>query len=1000
MCSARFKARTKLEFRAGYFVLRRRVQVSRLSTRRRGQEHANVNDETANPKVAAKQYVRTAAIREATAGHELTVLNRLGIQPPTSGHIRCPYPDHGGANDWRWDTQKGRAFCTCTKADSIFDVIMKVDGVNFEEAKIFAANALGRTDLIERRFDAHADALLCPPSSQRDVELPRLYLASRLGVDPTLVLMPNTRAVGWKSLAYHDGRSVVAAPPCTVWETVDRDGRRHAMRIWVNEGGNGKADLGTKDGQKRDVKQSAHKLKGDNTSGRSVIWGNTEASKMILCEGIETASAVAAAFRPEVTSGELFVGAATTATSLEAFRPWLTTKEVVVGADRDELSDGKRPPSFRGEIAARTFCARNDRIETRIALPGPPGAKCDWLDVFAREGPDAVRTGILAAATLAEMPRPEFADRQTHGDAKLSSGDCTSDCRDLYPLPTRSSLILKYQRDRDGRLTLIREITTASGDVHTVAVGSPVGVPARLRYADAADTFGIRVAVEGMDGKLHEVDLRREALASPAGRDVLAAMYGAGLRVEPDGEKTVLSLLKSADPPAEIVVVRRAGWHDLDGVGRIFVCPGGDVVGATADARIELDAASRLAPGVARKGSYDDWKAAVAIACSVPSCGHWAVGVVAGFAGVVLSLAGLDTCGILFSGMTSTGKTLAQRLAASAFSVPSEGGAGLFQSARTTANAIEYVAARASGTVLVLDELAHVPGRELAKLVYSLAGNIGKARMTSDSRPRQQHEWRTFVMMSAERGLAEMIASDGAQMPPGVALRVLDVDVSEVNRSVPESTLEAIAQIYHSYGHAGPAFVNALYAAGLFGEGVSIREQIHRRAQAFAEGSTGGATRRSALVFGLLAETADLMKQFEIQPMSVDVQGAISWAWNAFRSSPESRLLDDVNSVVLDRLTDWIATHWGSKITHVGDDRLHPEAFGWYDDECVYVRSTKLVEATGNVLKEREVARILSRQGKILKRKAADCTFVNHVPKHGPVKAYALSREHFGRPPD
>ena len=50
-----------------------------------------------------------------------------------------------------WNFLTGRALSTCQSnghADTIFDVVMKVRGINFEAAKLFVAEAVGRHDLI------------------------------------------------------------------------------------------------------------------------------------------------------------------------------------------------------------------------------------------------------------------------------------------------------------------------------------------------------------------------------------------------------------------------------------------------------------------------------------------------------------------------------------------------------------------------------------------------------------------------------------------------------------------------------------------------------------------------------------------------------------------------------------------------------------------------------------------------------------------------------------
>src|SRR5215510_1934253 len=100
----------------------------------------------------AGRYIQTKAIRDAVAGRETEVLSALGIQwNGKSDHIRCPYPGHEDEHpSWRWNPVKRKAHCTCTRSASIFDVVAKVNGMDFEAAKIAVAEVLGRAELIQR----------------------------------------------------------------------------------------------------------------------------------------------------------------------------------------------------------------------------------------------------------------------------------------------------------------------------------------------------------------------------------------------------------------------------------------------------------------------------------------------------------------------------------------------------------------------------------------------------------------------------------------------------------------------------------------------------------------------------------------------------------------------------------------------------------------------------------------------------------------------------------
>jgi Protein of unknown function (DUF3631)/Toprim domain len=370
---------------------------------------------------AAQRYVPTAAIREAVRGRETDVLEAVGINwSQTSSKIRCPYPDHDDHEpSWRWDDERKVAFCSCigirpgeNRAHSIFDVIGAKEGLGRKAATMRLAEIIGRPDLIieadgckYQRTDA--SSLLSPPPENRDDELVWSYLSHRLGIEPEHVPRPATQVVGLKSLAYFDPprpnsrRPVrVGDFPAAVFETTDRDGKRHAHRIYLGPGGVGKAALGVgPDGVRREPKKSAKKTVGESTVGRAAIWGDpSKAETEMIFEGVETAAAVAFAFGADIASGNIMIAACITAGGIEAFRPWPCAKHVIVGADRDEASDNGRRPTRRGETAARKFADRHHReIAVSIALPGKSGEKVDWLDLLRRDGVEATRSGILTA---------------------------------------------------------------------------------------------------------------------------------------------------------------------------------------------------------------------------------------------------------------------------------------------------------------------------------------------------------------------------------------------------------------------------------------------------------------------------------------------------------------------------------------------------------------------------------------------------------------------------
>ena len=962
---------------------------------------------------ASARYVVTRDAQAAVQGREVEIVNALGI-PWRAGlsHIDCPYPNHGGKHDWRLN-KSGRAICTCTsgKTDSVFDIAGKVEGLDFEASKVRCIEIIDRADLIREwsgdgNFQAtDAASLLNAPAERRDDTLPRAYLAHRLGVEACAVLMPTTPTVGFKALAYFDPPSGKGKPkkvgewPCAVFGTVDAAGRQHAHRIYVGPAGAGKANLGNaENGVPRDAKKSAKRVGEDSTNGRACIWGDAaRAPWCIIAEGIETAAAVAYAFRAEIEARAVYVAAGINAGGIEAFVPWPATKRVTVAADRDEAAKISRPmPTRRGEEAALKFGLRNAGIAISIAIAGDPGTATDWLDVHTAHGSDAVRAGILSAVAYAATAEEIEVERQ-----RREGVDDLSRIERDYPLPTLDTLKLSYRRTPGGRVRVHR--WAKSGDeVEPVSIASPFGVVARLRYVDQADAYGLRLVVEDMGGRRREIDVERGAFARQGAAETRAMLFSAGLRTEDEGEIIAVKALKAADPEGEIAVVKRPGWHDLPGSpDRFFVCPSGEIIGMSPGMALELSVSARIGEAVARGGTLQGWKDAVAAAAGVTRCQHWTLGVIAGFAAPIISLTGLDTCGINLSGTTSGGKTTAQRLAVSAWSRAAlDQRDSLLQSARATANGIEGMAARANGTILALDELAHVTGKELGKVIYSLASGVGKSRMTADAQLRASYTWSTFVVLSAEKSLEEKVRGDGGEWYGGMAARIPDVDITGVDRAVDQAVMARIQAVDQHYGHAGPEFVRILVTEGMHQRAGDIRQSINLDADRLAGQGADSAMRRAALPFAILLAAGTMAKSFGLLPQAMDVGGAVRWAWASFGSSTDAEALDP-ETLAITRLQAWIAERWDTSIisndvTNL-DRRSSRDAVGWYNEKAVFIPSGRIVEAAGGTLKEAEIGKALSARDLIIGTKGGRHLSVSYVPKLGQMKAYALRRTAFGR---
>ena len=395
------------------------------------------------------------------------------------------------------------------------------------------------------------------------------------------------------------------------------------------------------------------------------------------------------------------------------------------------------------------------------------------------------------------------------------------------------------------------------------------------------------------------------------------------------------------------------------------------------------------------------------------------LGTASGFVGPVIGKCGFDTCGIDFSGRTSLGKTTAVALGVSAWTSPLLGSGGLLRSMKTTENAIELSARQSNHTILGLDELGHVDGKMVGRTIYLLSGGVSKTRMSPQLTMRPIFKWATFVLLSSEKSLAQKIIGDGGEWTGGMAVRFPDVDCSDVDATVPKESLAKIAGIYHHFGHIGVPYITALRADGFDREPGTgeLRSRILTAAEKIAGDGTDSARRRAALPFALILVCGGLAQHYGLLPATARIREAVSWGWRRYSSSVEAEALDP-ETQALENLRRWIAEHWDVAIKPTNgfyvdardadeDDedatthrpqvltyRNSRDAFGWYDDEAIYIPTARLTEAIGAVLSRNTFVEVLEHH-KLLQRRGPDRASIRNVPKVCKVDVYALKREAF-----
>jgi uncharacterized protein (DUF927 family) len=141
-------------------------------------------------------------------------------------------------------------------------------------------------------------------------------------------------------------------------------------------------------------------------------------------------------------------------------------------------------------------------------------------------------------------------------------------------------------------------------------------------------------------------------------------------------------------------------------------------------------------------------------------------------AGPLLVKVGVHGGGVHLVGDSSSGKSLAQLVAASIWGNP-----GTFAASwDVSKGGIEIEAASRNDTVLILDEIKRANPKLVQEMAYAIANGMGKSTMTRERESRAKLTWRVLALSSGERSLTDHAAISGNAAHAGAELRLVDVN--------------------------------------------------------------------------------------------------------------------------------------------------------------------------------------------------------------------------------
>lgn len=294
-------------------------------------------------------------------------------------------------------------------------------------------------------------------------------------------------------------------------------------------------------------------------------------------------------------------------------------------------------------------------------------------------------------------------------------------------------------------------------------VCSQLAVIAKTRDAKSGE-WGRLLEWQDDDGVRHQWAMPIDLLQGD-GADVRRELARLGLAISPakQARDLLASYLQVWPVEARARCVERLGWHSS-----VYVTPS-ESIGQDGEI-VVFQNAHAIEPALSVAGTADAWRDSVAALAVGNSRLAFAISVA--FAGPLALIAGEDSGGFHFRGISSSGKTTGLKAAASVWGDPST----YPRLWRATANGLEGLAALHNDGLLILDELSQVDPKEAGEAAYLLANGQGKARASRTGAARQSARWRLLFLSAGEESLTALMARAGRKATAGQEIRLADID--------------------------------------------------------------------------------------------------------------------------------------------------------------------------------------------------------------------------------
>jgi len=254
------------------------------------------------------------------------------------------------------------------------------------------------------------------------------------------------------------------------------------------------------------------------------------------------------------------------------------------------------------------------------------------------------------------------------------------------------------------------------------------------------------------------------------------------------------------------------------------------------------------------KGTLDGWKSIMndEVIGNTNLELAMSLGFSAAVVGMLSTIKDVDTLIMHICGKSTRGKTTAAQLAVSPFGRPSKTLKGLIKSWNATGNAVVSYLRNNHGVPVVLDEASMSNLKDFTTLIYTFAENREKDRMTKDGGLREQGDWATTIISTAEHSIFQKTNAN-----EGLRVRVFEFANTTWTTSGKHAD-ELKKRLLEHYGHAGIEFVRYLQSIGI--------EEVEKRCNQWKVKceetlSHSDFITRVSEKFGLILATAELVKE-------------------------------------------------------------------------------------------------------------------------------------------